>query len=214
MPQRIVHHADAIAWLAQNPLPADHSVVTSLPDSSELSLHFDVWSNWFSATAEQVCRATHARSVSVFFQTDVKRDGAWVDKSFLLQLGARAAGAELLFHKIVCRAPAGVVTKGRPGYAHLLCFSRELRLDPARSFADVLPQLGAMTWPRAMGIAACEATCAFLLEHTACKTVVDPFCGVGSMLAVANAYGLDAIGIEHNEKRAARARELQWQRGA
>jgi tRNA G10 N-methylase Trm11 len=59
-----------------------------------------------------------------------------------------------------------------------------------------------------MGIAACEAVSAFLLERTACRTVVDPFCGVGSMLAVANARGLDAIGVELNAKRAERARTL------
>jgi hypothetical protein len=115
----------------------------------------------------------------------------------------------LLWHKIVCRAPAGVTTFGRPSYAHLLCFSRELTLSKQQASADVLPRLGAMTWARAMGVAACEATCAFLLAHTACRTVVDPFCGVGSMLAVANAYGMDAIGVELSPKRAARARVLE-----
>jgi tRNA G10 N-methylase Trm11 len=73
----------------------------------------------------------------------------------------------------------------------------------------VLPTLGKMTWARAMGIDACHATCRFLLAHTACRTVVDPFCGVGSMLAAANAHGLDAIGVERSPKRAARARTLQ-----
>jgi DNA modification methylase len=60
-----------------------------------------------------------------------------------------------------------------------------------------------------MGVEACEATCHFLLKHTQCRTVVDPFCGIGSMLAVANAQGLDAIGVELSAKRAARARTLQ-----
>jgi hypothetical protein len=127
-----------------------------------------------------------------------------------LQLGARAAGVQLLWHKVVCRAPAGTTTFGRPGYAHLLCFSRALRLQPSQSLPDVLPGLGEMTWPRAMGRAACELTCRFLLEHTGCRTVVDPFCGVGSMLAVANAHGLDAVGVERSPKRAALARTLTF----
>jgi hypothetical protein len=38
--------------------------------------------------------------------------------------------------------------------------------------------------------------------------VVDPFCGVGTVLAVANALGLDALGVEKNRKRAEQAREL------
>lgn len=209
MPSRIVHQTDGVAWLERAELPADHALVTSLPDSSETRLGFSAWQTWFSATAELVCRAAAPNAVAVFFQTDVKRDGRWVDKSFLLQLGARNASAHLLWHKIVCRAPAGVTTFGRPSYAHLLCFSRELTLSSQQSSADVLPRLGEMTWPRAMGIAACEATCAFLLAHTACRTVVDPFCGVGSMLAVANAYGLDAIGVEISGKRAERARTLR-----
>lgn len=201
-----------MAFLQAAEQPAGHALVTSLPDSSELSLSVAAWERWFIDIASLVCTATAPDAVSVFFQTDVKRDGAWIDKAFLVQLGARAAGATLLWHKIVCRAPAGTTTFGRPAYAHLLCFSRALRLTPSQSSADVLPRLGEMTWPRAMGMAACEATCKFLLEHTACRTVVDPFCGVGSMLAAANACGLDAIGVELSAKRAARARGLQWNR--
>jgi tRNA/tmRNA/rRNA uracil-C5-methylase (TrmA/RlmC/RlmD family) len=73
---------------------------------------------------------------------------------------------------------------------------------------DVLPNMGKMTWARAMGIAACEATCKYLRDVTGARVVVDPFCGVGTMLAVANAYGFDAIGVELSAKRAAMAREL------
>jgi hypothetical protein len=132
-----------------------------------------------------------------------------VDKAFLVQKGAERAGAELLWHKIVCRAEAGTTTFGRPAYAHLLCFSRSLRLVPAQASPDVLPELGHMTWARAMGLAACNAVCRFLLAHTECRTVVDPFCGIGTMLAAANAHGLAAIGVELSRKRAARARRLE-----
>jgi len=38
--------------------------------------------------------------------------------------------------------------------------------------------------------------------------VVDPFCGVGTVLAIANAQGLDAIGVELTRRRAAKARKL------
>ena len=72
----------------------------------------------------------------------------------------------------------------------------------------MLPRLGQMTWARAMGVSACEAACRFLLEETACRTVVDPFCGLGTVLAVANALGLDALGVELSRKRAAKARLL------
>ncbi|HVW27216.1 MAG TPA: hypothetical protein VHC69_17740 [Polyangiaceae bacterium] len=209
-PSRTVHHEDGVAWLERNPLPADHAIVTSLPDISELPrLGFDGWRSWFADTARLVCASVDDDSVSIFFQTDVKREGRWVDKGFLVQAGAERAGAQLLWHKVVCRAEAGTTTFGRPAYAHLLCFSRRRTLSPAQASPDVLPRLGRMTWARAMGLEACDAVCRFLLAHTACRTVVDPFCGIGTMLAVANAHGLCAIGVELSRKRAARARRLE-----
>lgn len=209
-PSRVVHHGDGVVWLAASALPDTHAVVTSMPDSSELSsLAFPAWQAWFVDTAALAMRQIAERSVAIFFQTDVKRDGRWIDKGYLVAKGAEQAGAELLWHKVVCRAPAGTSTFGRPAYAHLSCFSRGLRLDPAESFADVLPRLGHMPWPRAMGVEACSAVCRFLLKSTACTTVVDPFCGIGTLLAVANAHGLDAIGVERSGKRASRARALE-----
>jgi hypothetical protein len=205
-----VHCAEALGWLAATELPADHALVTSLPDSSELKLELAAWESWFVHAAGVVLGETHEQSVTVFYQSDVKRDGRWIDKGFLVQLAAREVGAKLLFHKVVCRAPAGTVTPGRPAYAHLLAFSRAFTPPPDRiaTVPDVLPNMGKMTWARAMGIAACEATCEYLRDLTDTRVVVDPFCGVGTMLAVANAYGFDAIGVELSAKRAAVAREL------
>lgn len=208
-PRREVYCEDGVAWLARGRLPESHAVVTSLPDHSELpELGFDGWRKWFVDVAALACGAIADRAVAVFYQTDVKHEGRWIDKAFLVQLGAERAGTALLWHKVVCRVPPGVATFGRPAYAHLLCASRAVRLAPGQSSPDVLPRLGEMTWPRAMGREACDAVAAFLLAHTSCRTVVDPFCGVGTMLAVANAWGLGAVGVERSPKRAARARTL------
>lgn len=208
-PARTVHLGDGLAYLARGPLPADHAVVTSLPDGSELpELGFDGWRRWFVDAATACCQAIADDAVAIFYQTDVKRDGALVDKSYLVLRGAEAAGATLLWRKVVCRVPPGAVTFGRPAFAHLLCVSRRLRLPPGRSTADVLPALGTMTWSRAMGTAACDVAARFLLSDTACRVVVDPFCGVGTMLAVANRHGLDAVGVELSRRRVARARQL------
>ena len=208
-PAREVHCGDGVAWLARGRLPSGHAVVTSLPDASELpALGPAGWRAWFVETAALACRAVADDAVAVFYQTDVKRDGGWVDKSHLVQVGAERAGSRLLWHKVVCRVAPGTVTFGRPAYAHLLCLSRALRLSPGQSSPDVIPRLGEMTWARAMGREACEAVARFLLAHTACRTVVDPFCGLGTMLAVANAHGLDAVGVERSPRRAARARRL------
>ncbi|MBA3397383.1 MAG: hypothetical protein H0T89_32455, partial [Deltaproteobacteria bacterium] len=84
------------------------------------------------------CRAVADDAVAVFYQTDVKHDGRWIDKGHLVLCGAEAAGSHALFHKIVCRVPAGMTTFGRPAYAHLVCVSRERRLAPGASTPDVL----------------------------------------------------------------------------
>ena len=209
---RVVHQTDGVAWLKANPLARGQSIITSLPDSSEIpALGFLGWRQWFIATVKTCIDACPDDSVAVFFQTDVKREGAWIDKGHLCQLGADAAGARLLWHKIVCRAPAGTIMFGRPAYAHLLAFSRGLTADLDKSTADVIPRLGKMTWARAMGIEACVVACRFLLDNTSSRTVVDPFCGLGSALAVANTLGMDAIGVELSRKRAEKARALTVQ---
>lgn len=206
-PSRVVHCGDGLAFLRQGALPADHAIITSLPDVSELpELGFDGWRRWFIDTAELVCRSVADEAVAIFYQTDIKHDGRWVDKGHLVLCGADAAGSHPLWHKLVCRVPAGTTTFGRPAYAHLLCVSRQLRVPPGASTPDVLPSLGEMTWSRAMGSAACDAAIRFLLASTRCRTVVDPFCGLGSILTAANQHGLDAIGVELSRRRARRAR--------
>ena len=206
--KRDVHCRDAVGWLQEQPTLKGCSFVTSLPDVSEVPLKFDAWTAWFVDTAALILSKVPPDGVALFFQTDIKRSGVWVDKGYLVQKGAERQGAGLLWHKVVCRAPPGKVTFGRPAWAHLLCFAPTLRLEPGQSTADVLPETGHMTWARAMGLNACEVACRFIRERTSTRTVVDPFCGVGTALAVANRMGLDAIGVELNRKRAEKARAL------
>jgi hypothetical protein len=206
-PERVVHHGDGVAFLARGRLPDDHAIFTSLPDHSELpALGVDGWRRWFVDTVALACRTVADEAVAVFYQTDVKHDGRWIDKGHLVMLGADAAGSALLWHKIVCRAPVGATTFGRPAYAHLVCISRERRVSPAASTPDVLPSLGTMRWSRAMGSEACDAAIRFIAS-TGARTVVDPFCGQGTALAAANAHGLSAIGVELSRRRAAKARQ-------
>ncbi len=214
-PSREVHCGDGRAWLEAAALGPADAVVTSLPDVSELpDPDLDAWRSWFVDTAALACRATHDESVIVFYQTDIKRDGCWVDKGFLVQLAADQSGLSCLFHKIVCRVSPGTTTFGRPAYAHLLAFSRTLRFDVARSMPDVLPETGHLPWSRAMGVEVCAFVCRFLARATSARRVIDPFCGLGTMLAVANAHGLDAVGVELSKKRARRARRLTLPGGA
>ena len=209
-PSRVVHCAEALAWLRAQPVLAGCSLFTSLPDATELpGVRDQEWQRWFIEAAGLVLTRTPDDGAALFYQSDVKRGGVWIDKAYLLQKAAEQAGASLLFHKIVCRRPPGTITYGRAGYGHLLCFSRGLRQDLGHASADVLAAQGELTWVRAVGVDVCRLACRWVLAETQTRTIVDPFCGVGTALAIANQLGLDAIGVELNQKRARKARGLQ-----
>lgn len=71
-----------------------------------------------------------------------------------------------------------------------------------------------MPWSKAMGVEACRLACRYLLDETDTRVVVDPFCGHGTVLAVANALGLDAIGVDRSARQCRAARRLVVDLGA
>jgi hypothetical protein len=208
MPSRQVHHADALAWLPDADL-SGCSVITSLPDVSEVPMPFDTWRAWFVDAARLVLERTPDDSVAMFYQSDIRHDGRWVDKGHLVQRAADDASVSLLFHKIVHRRQAGTLTRGRASYSHLLAFSRTLRPSLKDVTPDVLLSAGEMPTPKSMGVVACTEAVRFVVKETSTRTIVDPFCGAGTVLAVANALGLDAIGVDLSTRACRKARSLE-----
>jgi hypothetical protein len=207
---RTVHCQDALPWLKQHAPLAGCSFITSLPDVSGMpELSLDGWQEWFVAAAQLTLAATPDAGVTIFYPTDVKVQGTWVDKSQLCHRAAERQGTALIWHKIVCRKPAGQPSFGRPAYSHMLCYSRGVRDRAVPAYPDVLPVTGKMTWSQAMGLEACQLACRYVLSHTETRTIVDPFCGLGSVLAVANELGMAAVGVELSPRRARKARGLR-----
>ncbi len=198
---RLVIHADAFAWMAANPAPVGAAVITSLPDVSELPLPFPGWRLWFMEAARAVITWTPQASIAIFYQSDIKRDGVWVDKGYLVQRAAEDLGARVLFHKIVCRKPPGTIALGRPSYSHMIGVTRGGPHHADAPGPDVLPDAGHMAWSRAMGETACKVACGYVVRAVGAHTIVDPFCGRGTVLAVANRLGLRAIGVDLSAKR-------------
>ena len=182
--------------------------VTSLPDISEVGLTLPVWREWFLAAVQLVVAAVPDDSVAIFFQSDIKRDGCWIDKGALVMSAAEAAGARVLFHKLICRRPPGTLTLGRPGYTHLIAVSRALRCPDVLPIPDIITDAGRQPWVRAMGVRAAAHAVRFARDQAAAKVIFDPFCGVGTVLAVANRLGLDALGVEKAKKRCEQSRQL------
>ncbi len=206
MPSRRIVLADARIWLAENAPEVGASVITSLPDVSEVALGFDEWRAWFIASARQVLAWIPPSSSAIFFQSDIRHGGAWIDKGYLVMRAAEDEGIPIAWHKIVCRHPPGTIAHGRASYSHMLCFSRSPTAK--KPGPDVLADAGKMTWTRAMGVNACRVACRYLRDNTETRVVVDPYCGHGTVLAVANEMGLDALGVDLSAKRCRAARAL------
>lgn len=207
--RRTVHQADALAWLDGHRASPGTSVITSLPDVSEMAgMDLAAWKHFFVDAARRVMRWVPDDGVAIFFQSDIRYQGAYVDKGYLVMKAADEEGLPLVWHKIVCRRPPGTIAQGRASYSHMICVSPVGRPAPARPGPDVLPDAGYMPWSRAMGETACRVACRFLSEETGTRIVVDPFCGQGSALAVANAFGFEAVGVDLSPARCRHARGL------
>lgn len=193
MPELAVVTADAIPWLEEHEGKLA-AIVTSLPDAAELAAlkngaqDMGEWAWWFGDAAELCLRALAPGGTAVFYQTDRRSDGVQHSKFALLHDAAREAEVPLRWHKIVLRHAPDVVDLRRPGYAHLVCFGKNYGgVTP-----DVIPHSSSLYrdgMPLHATRLAIEATRPGAVVH-------DPFCGRGTVLAMAAALGREAVGLE------------------
>lgn len=203
MASRTVVCADTTEWIkTQSDLS---SVITSLPDAEETSLGIIEWQKWFVRIVEEICKRVKPTGYAIFYQTDRKTKGHIIDKSYLVTKGARLAGVKTIFHKIFLKREVGARNPFRPTYTHLLCFSS--KGTPGKATPDVLPA-GKMIYKNAMGLTACRFAVEYLKDKGV-KTITDPFCGRGSVLAVANKLGLDAVGVDILEEQCDYAKKIK-----
>ncbi len=198
---KTVVQSEALEWLEKNQLSENQAIVASIPDSAELpGTPFEPWRAWFSLVAERVLLAAPEKTLVIFAQSDVRHQGVWIDKSFLVQEAAKKVGAYLLLHRLVCRLPAGTVTFGRATYTHLLVFSKGLRLSQRYGYSDIIPDGGPRAWVRGLGLHTCEAIVRMVKQETAADTLVALFSGKGLLLEVARRQGLHSIGVDLSKK--------------
>eukprot|EP00439_Symbiodinium_sp_Y106_P068053 s108_g11.t1 len=224
---REVRCEDALPWLRSARLPPCSGVLTGVPDIHELDskLSIEGYIEWFQTVVKLVLEAIPENGRAIFMQTDVKvtRDGQhgrnasggsywqWLDKAHLaLQAASQVPRARLLWHRVVFsgKLQAGGRSGFSAGYTHYLCFATgdtEEALDRG-AFPDVIRK-GLSTWTSGSGAHAVQLACSYL-KAQGILTVVDPFCGEGSVLAIANALGLSSIGLEKSGKRAKQAQTL------
>lgn len=118
---------------------------------------------------------------------------------------------------------------GRPTYSHLVCYAKNpiitrpviidagidancLEYTSHRTSYYAIPDIfyrGEMLWPKAIGLDCCYAGVIFLKEIAKSECLLDPFCGQGTTLVMANLLGMRAVGVEISNKRCRKARRLK-----
>jgi hypothetical protein len=200
---RKISNLDAEIFL--NSLSSLPSVITSLPDIEETNLDIEEWKSWFIKIATLIFGRLDKNGFVIFYQTDRKFKGEIINKDYLILNSAlRNKKIKPIFHKIVLRQKINSIGLYRPGFTHLLGFSKGKKNN--FNFPDVFPA-GKMIYKNAMGLNACEYACRFI-KNSGVNTIIDPFCGQGSVLAIANKLGLNAIGNDIDVKQCELAKNL------
>jgi hypothetical protein len=205
MPNRTIICADALPWMRAGE-SGPCSVVTSPPEAAELNCSVDEWRSFYVEACRLCFTLLADDAPAVVYSTDRKINGGWISKPHLMMLAAEAAGVRMLWHKIVLRREPGQCDVHRPGYTHMVAFGGP-KCRPGAVSPDVLRR-GFMTYPDAMGLYAAEAACAFAGRKG--LPLLDPFCGRGTVPAVANRLGFDSIGVDISPEQCGHARTLNF----
>jgi len=200
--KRTIYCQDAIPWLEKQ--TSLDSIVTSIPEMDEVKMTFKDYVPFFRNAARLCLEAVKDKGYCIFLQTDRKYKG-WVDKSYLISDEAQKLGIRMIWHKIALRTEVGKADIFRPTYSHMLCYSKKGAIGIP--VTDVV-QRGEVTYANGFGIDAVKLVIQFLKKHKI-KTVTDPFVGSGTVVAVANALGLNGIGVDIDKKQCAKAKALQ-----
>ena len=193
---------DAFVWLSKH--ENLDSIVTSMPEMEEVHLHLKEYEVFFRNAAKACLESTKEDGYCIFLQTDRKYHG-WIDKGYWITQEAYALGFHMVWKKIAITKEAGKADLFRPTYSHMLCFTKNGKVG--KLFPDVIYS-GDKTYTHAFGVDA-VTLCIDYLRAQGIRTVVDPFCGSGTTLAIANKLGLDAIGIDVSKEACAMARKLK-----
>ena len=178
--------------------------MTSIPEMDEVKLSFKEYVPFFRNAARLCLEAVKDKGYCIFLQTDRKYKG-WVDKSYLISDEAQKLGIRMIWHKIALRTEVGKADIFRPTYSHMLCYSKDGLIGIP--VTDVV-QRGEVTYANGFGIDAVALVIQFLKKHNI-KTVTDPFVGSGTVVAVANAMGLNGIGLDIDKKQCIKAKALE-----
>ena len=202
MPGRQVLCQDSLKWLPKN--GGNECIITSIPEMEELGIKIKEYEVFFRSAAIACLEATKDTGYCIFLQTDRKHHG-WVDKGYWITDEAKSLGFHMVWKKIALTKEAGKADLFRPTYSTMLCFTKKGNVG--KLFPDVIYS-GEKTYTHAFGLDA-VALCVRYVKSQGVKEIVDPFCGSGTTLAVANSLGLDAVGLDISKESCESSRKLR-----
>jgi len=188
---REVYCADANIWLTEN--CNNKIIITSLPDMDEVNLNYNDWINWISITCNNLIKSLSTDGIIFFYQTDRKYKGILIDKKSLISNIFISNRFNNIFSKIILKQNPNTINLFRPTYTNLFAFSK--KITSGKSTPDVI-YCGKMLYKNAMGFNAVECCINFLKAKNIHAPVIDPFCGMGSVLKISNELGYNSIGID------------------
>lgn len=198
--------ADALKWLDDNKNIG--GIICGLPDLAEMEgviNNYKDYELWFSQAITKCLLSLSEGVPAIFCQTDRKIDFRWLSKSTIIINAARALHMKILFHKIIVRNGINKIDLYRPGYSFLIAVGDE-NCKPGKATADVIER-GGVIYDNGFPINAAHLSLDFLKGKT--KTIVDPFCGRGTIPYLAEQSNFDSIGIDIDKNQCDIAAKLQ-----
>ena len=128
----------------------------------------------------------------IFVQTDRRKGGRQFSKASVLMNIAQSQGWFLLWHKIELAAEVGKSNLYRPTFRNMLCFGRG-KMSAGQATPDVVPPSKRL-YDMAFGFEAAKVCVEFCKKFS--NRVLDPFCGYGTVLHVAEEMGADSMGVD------------------
>lgn len=183
--------ADSFEWMPAN--RNQGSILTSLPDASEIGMDdLAEYDKWLRRAAAEIFATASEGCPVIFIQTDRRKDGRQFSKANLLMNIAAELGWFLLWHKIELTAEVGKSNLYRPTFRNMVCFGRG-KMSAGQATADVVPKSKRL-YDMAFGFDAARACLEFCKKFS--NRVLDPFCGYGTTLHVAEDLGMDSVGVD------------------
>jgi hypothetical protein len=193
-PTREVFNKNALHWLQYN--EDIEVIITSLPDMSELNATIGGWKDFTKEACERLIDSLSKDGIIFFYQTDRKLNGTTIDKKSFISRIFHDHGFNTVLSKIVLKQKPETINLFRPTFTNLFAFSKVQK--GGKATADVI-YAGEMIYKNAMGLNACKICIDYVKNKGGNPTIVDPFCGQGSVLKMANDNGFNAIGVDIDE---------------